>query len=421
MITTKNAIKIARAFVRTKYPLSTEGQKLKEKTTALLKQNEEARLLQLAESELPTVEQPRPHLYAAAKISDEKNFFLNLSNIQVTKGCSHKCSFCAAAAENKVSSMPYPAILKIAEKLHSVRKSLLPEFEQSWQKWRKVVLSNFGYDIDVTDCINNYFIEDEEGYNKISTLYSQQERLHELSKEYRYSPFRFSKSHMARGLKTEILNYYDSDPFDYLDSSFLHQDGSPANYGDVFKLLNTEASQVFITTAGWSRKAKHAILAANSIVKQFQDSEKIWKTDDYMRPRLSISRSNQRARRDLMSYKEDVIENIRTLHKLKPALIIVVGDEPEDKMFLREVVDSVLTFSSSLNPTPIRIEEWDVSHYSGWAEKPGHEDDTDIMSCMPGFHILPDGKIAWQEPEFLGSRRRAKKGSRPQPTGTQLW
>lgn len=412
---------MAKAFVRSKYPLSLAGQILKENTMSLLNANNHNQLRKMAMAELPTVEQPRSHLYADMEISDEKRFILNLCNIQVTKGCSHKCSFCAAAAIDKVTSMPYPAILKIAEKLHNVRKSLFPEFEQSWKKWRDEVLDNFGQDIDVIDGIRNYFIKNEEGYKKIDALYSQQEHLKKLSKEYSFSPFRFSKTHMARGLRGAIQNYYDSDPFDYLDSSFFHQDGSPANYGDVFKLLNTEDSPVFITTAGWSRKAKHATLAAESIVKQFQDSEKLWKTRDYMRPRLSITRSNQRARRDFNSYKADLIENIRTLHKLKPALIVVVGDEPEDMRFMNEVVHSVLTFSSSLKPTHIRIEQWDVSHYSGRAEKPEHENDTDIMSCMPGFHIWPDGKVAWQEPEFLGATTKARKGSRPTPTGAKLW
>lgn len=53
------------------------------------------------------------------------------------------------------------------------------------------------------------------------------------------------------------------------------------------------------------------------------------------------------------------------------------------------------------------------------------------MSCMPGYHIGPNGTLCWQKPNPVTTRSEengtfaggfgAEKGSRPTSVGHQFW
>src|SRR3989344_2247641 len=130
--------KIARSFLRNNYPLSEEGKSLRMRVETALESKDSGMLTEL-KTELPTVESPHLQLFSDLETTpdeDTKYFGRLLTDIQVTKGCSHKCDFCAAGAAASVQQMPYAGILKIAEKVKDEETTLMSQEKRLVEDFR---------------------------------------------------------------------------------------------------------------------------------------------------------------------------------------------------------------------------------------------------------------------------------------------
>ena len=222
-------------------------------------------------------------------------------------------------------------------------------------------------------------------------------------------PFQLFEEIIEHGIKN-IQNYYDSDVFDYKDRTFLHSDGTPADFGDVARLIASETRPIHITTAGWSKTDKTAQLAAEKIVSMGSSF--------FEKNRLSINQTEVRARKNLDTYLEDTLNTIETLLPL--GLEVLIFDDKEDKKY-SEYSLKIKEWVEKKNTGLVQISHKSISAYSGHSKDEKHTDDHhDIMACMPGIHIWPDGTVAEQSHDSE-RHTRAPKGSRPQITEKVLW
>ncbi|MBI4357082.1 MAG: hypothetical protein HY559_04330 [Gammaproteobacteria bacterium] len=423
------AKKIARGFVNSRFPLSEEGENLRQQ---VLKAND-AELLRLASEELPTVEEPKLWLFRDLNLNVQKKYFyfyIDIQNIQITKGCSHQCSFCAANAAQKIQFMPFPAVFKLAEVLQKGRKELSLQFDQAWNNWVSDIQSEFGVDIQ-NDKEREDFIKSlkiTRLSEKLIDLYSEQFSLHRCigDNNFPYSKsFYFLKeildqkalkeelTRSRRGyLNRQLTNYYDSDSFDYRDSDFLHKDGTPAHFGDVVRVLTSSTNKkIHITTAGWPKGSKLAQLAAKDIVAQYIEGREILDSVRY-----SVNKSERLARRNLEEYRDNVMANLQVLAVIAPEVMIFKDDTEDFDAFREIVVEPVEEFAKSLK---LNIVRFPISGFSGREAGPGKKSNHDVMACMHGWHVWPDGTLAWQETP-LEDFNEAEKGQRPKPIG-KLW
>ncbi len=543
----KVLLKIAQAFLKNRYPLSASGEKLREQIQKLL-ENNDLEALQSIKNTLPTVEQPHPELFADLDLPPEEIHKImgpGLANIQITKGCSHKCDFCAANAEGKVSFMPYAAILKIAAEKKKAEHELdqkivdycrkkgtepdqgiqikISEYkslfgvddlavemelkqgykdyysyavwlangldtkeEEVWkglgvrENFRKLQEIFKAHDNSVTKALHIFInhkteiiahlkaiaaniqqgikdeVEQGPGYKPCKRFRSTMEEesistyklygrtgimvegllrvIDEIPETFEDIEVPISNDDLFGNFKDKIIcNYYDSDPFDYRDSSFLHKDGSPADFGDVVNILGSKDRKIHITTAGWSVKDKAAQRAA----------EKIAKSNYISLIRISVNPSEIDAKKDFVKYvakMKQVIETLRNTfyppeqgtweHGQEQTQILLFNDT-QNLEYQTRVVQEIKKFCQEMN-VHFFIQEPVISRFSGPTETAvGRDTDHDVMSCMPGHHIWPDGTIADQN-LGIGYLTRGHsdweyhdsgtpKGSRPTPTGKKLF
>ncbi len=438
--------KILRNITESKYPLSDSGCALKERI-----QSGKA-----TKEEIPTVENPRSELFAELNIAPERAeevFGFELGNIQITKGCTHDCEFCCVSAMKKVDVMPFPAVLKLAE----MKKKGEEAIETHWQSWVTELKKLSGVDIaqfeDNTEISASYGEEAQKAIRKsMLTQHSMHESNQLLLDALESNPiakiveFRRGKSianirddikeaneereisvvHYKtfplrkKNIEMPITNYYDSDPFDYKDRSFLHADGTPADFGDVVQKLASFVRPIHITTAGWSTQDKIAQRAAEKVA--FLKGKGL-----LCNLRLSINPTEVRARKDLDKYLADMVNNIITLADTHPVILIFGDRQFQDRVFafLQEKLTQEIL-------KKVRLELSQISTFSGRANEqaeafPDSRDDHDVASCMPGYHIWPNGAIAKQEYEldYRGNPTSSftiRKGSRPTVTSdAKLW
>lgn len=411
-----------------KYPLSSAGIELLEK----IKKGE------ANDEVVPTVENPRTELFAdfeAPKEVVDKIFSDGLSNIQITKGCRHQCTFCAAGAAKTVQTMPFPAIIKAAV----AKKDGEKKMREMCAEWLEDVQKETGMDIETLRYAQDGEMSLEKSNKigrKVSSIFLDHpfrkfwETRHDYGRQIFASDLEITKGRpnaisfeaVPLGNFTSMLghvyesqsvtNYYDSDPFDYKDRTFLHQDGSPADFGDVSRLLATKERPIHITTAGWSKTDTVAQRAAKKVVELGREF--------LSHPRLSINQHEVRARKNKKTYLEDAFNTIKTFEPV--GLEVLVFDDKSDPEYTREVVNPIKAYlaknRSDINYL-VYYTEPQISLYSGPMKKTEFEDDHhDVMACMPGYHIWPDGSVAVQNEkvDILHA-----KGFRPTPNGQKLW
>ena len=384
--------KIAKALLYQKYPLTEVGKEIQKRAKGIvdrLKNNpaDQKALDELKDlkSDLPTVESPHLELFEDLQIDQEQEkevFGIGLANVQITKGCRHQCSHCAAGAEKNVQIMPFPAVLKIARKMREQEKPNL----EAWKAY----------------------------YDEIGGV--GKERLEEDKEFMTFLKDQFTKFE-------SITNYYDSDPFDYRDTTFLHEDGSPADYGDVVKVLASTERRIEFTTAGYPISDSVAQRGAEKIANMGPLVEGL---------RVSIHPYEKgTSYSDPEVYRKNMERVIKTLEPVRPTIIFIheplnksQAEQERDKDFKDRAIEPLYEIVRSLNLSTYGglKRGVDLSRYSGRAEsaekRDNNYDNYDVMSCMPGVHILPDGSVLRQSSE---TDIRLGKGLRPQPIGKQLY
>lgn len=365
--------------------------------------------------QLPTVENPRLELFGDIKTPPGVDW-ADIKNIQTTKGCSHKCGFCAAHSGNKIEFMPYIAVLKLAEKVRETREKVLQEKKNLFLKtpndffsWLNSViqydfrtpLGGFSFLIfwtrrcmDSEDSKNNRLNElcdlfsPFENCDIITTLSENnlQAAWKELDPIVRY----------ALESKRNITNYYDSEPFDYRDNTFFHQNGAPADYGDVVSALGFYGFKVHITTAGWPMGSELATTAVEKVVACRNVLDNL---------RYSVNPTERLAKENLKKYLNMILHNLRIFQGVSPKILLYYNDkDPAHEPFIEQVITPLDTAirNEELKVSPARMS---ISNYS--PREPQTNAATashDVGFCMEGVHVWPNGEIYKQE---------SHEGSRP--------
>ena len=423
--TDKPVQRLANAFLHQRYPLTKDGEELREQVKQVKTDNNPQELNRLTPL-LPTVENPRLELFKDFDLTpgQERSLFgLGLETIQVTKGCRHKCDFCVVSAEAKIQTMPFAAVLKIAEKMPDGMR----EADSLWRSWISSVKKDTGIDFTRVNPYEFAQLDDEKSAFslKLKDAFSQHPISDVVHKELWDTRFLLDGWNL---LRHHITNYYDSDVFDYRDSTFPHADGTPADYGDVVEALASPIRPIHITTAGWPRSDLVAQRAA----------EKIVSFDDYRnltsRTRVSVNKFEYRAKRDFREYLEDMKNVVYTLRRLVPTVLLFYEkDNPDDQEFITKVIEPLTEFidegkdgflATGFHGDKIKLGTIitpRISYFSGPMEDEKHkEDHHDVAACMPGTHIWPDGTIAEQKKD-PAKPWMALRGSRPKPTGQKLY
>lgn len=397
---------LERSVVNSKYPPSEMGQRIKER----FEQGEIDPLL------VPTVENPQADLYENLNLADFQDVpvFADIANIQVTKGCRHQCTFCAAGAEKTVETMPFQAIVKIADalKIEDIHKRELRK------RHREEFLVAFDRFLE----LKKLRPRTDDHFRTMFFLALSREKItyQELVEKVPYFELFYKPSSMANphefeddtGPKQMIQNYYDSDPFDYRDNNFLHENGDPADFGDVARLLVSSERAVHVTTAGWSKTDKVAQRAAEKVA--MLGKENIYLT------RLSVSPFDIRARKKMEKYIEDTVNSLRTLLPLHPEILFFGEEAFKEKIMEALTKESSELLSASQWPL-FTVSDTPTSNFSGAAKDNEMETDSDhdVMACMPGYHIWPGGDVAFQKKGTFGWN--APDGSRPTAIGKKIW
>jgi len=464
--------KIARAFNANRYPLSEEGQKFKKDVQEALRRYEKGdkKPLEALKERLPTVEHPHLELFTDFDLTREqelKTFGPDLACVQVTKGCRHQCEHCAIDARKKVEFMPFAAVLKINEEV----KKNIGEFPKMFEEWKRLFVKclNNGsmnkeweelktqpvrwLDPDDEYGIFRYFYVspsadplDSKRFDKeMAILYEKAHRIYEsihpeiaeqeeylirtgLLKKYPESEFlevnlTIGGSDDLKEKPAHLTHYYDNDPFDYRDTTFLHEDGTPADYGDVFIVSMPNSGSIEITTAGWPQDDVTAQRAAEKIVKaiiSFGPARR-----DTVRVSIHpFERGTSKG--DSKKYREDVENTLRTLSVVGPQPVVINSDDADEQSrFVREIllplsedIGDIISIAEKLRAA--KDERASLSHFSGRAKKDGLDNGNDVMACMEGIHISPDGHIA-EQGENCADISHPEKETRPQPLGYRLY
>lgn len=496
-------LKIAQAFLKNKFPLSEEGETLRKKVDAAIKEYERGnqKELELLREHIPTVEHPRLENFADFHLSQEEKLVVfgpELACVQVAKGCRHQCEHCAADARKKVEYMPFAAVLKIAEELKKNEGKDVALFEEwkiqvieflqqgvvreEWKQLKEEQGANYKYAKDdfallaslcedgrrrpqdaaclqteqralqIYEAIRDQFKKEVkllEDTGIVRPYIGRQERATNVPGDY-LEPFR-------RETKPSLTHYWDSDPFDYRDTTFLHEDGTPADYGDVFIAHMPVTEGISITTAGWPKTDAISQRAAEKIVRSIQPFKE--KTGQLYKKGGGIIRGESprhdtvrisvhpfergTSHGDMVRYGEDLENVLRTFDVIHPALVFIKSDNKKvQEQFIEEVIsplaerirdfpNTAQNFESILkreNKSQIPRDWVPVSHFSGRAKEKTAEKQWDILACMEGIHLRPDGSVEKQEASLIHDEFNDKEaiwyvaqGTRPKPLGFSLY
>lgn len=485
-------LKIARAFIKNRFPLSKDGEALRKKLESAVQEYEHGNTkpLEQLKGHVPTVEHPRLELFQNFDLTKEQKlltFGPQLSCVQVAKGCRHQCEHCAVSARKNVEYMPFAAVLKIAEELKESEgkdtklieewKTKVTDFlingplnnewkllKQEYAKHSKLPDDDFAVlkmlcrrneqtVFQFVEAIRAQFKDDVallEGAGILRPYINRQEMSTNVSGDY-IIPW------PLRDTKPGLVHYWDSDPFDYRDTTFLHEDGTPADYGDVFLAHMSVTKDIGITTAGWPKNDTVSQRAAEKIVSAIRPLEE--KREELFRKgggsfsgegprwdhvRVSIHPFERGiSRGDMSRYSEDMENVVRTLEAIKPEFVFIKSDdEALQTQFVHEVVSPLmerirdLPYASKEFEAKVTgkskisgHEKWtSVSHFSGRSKKESTEEQWDVMACMEGNHIRPDGSVEKQEaclihfgPKDENAYWAVPQGARPKPLGLSLY
>jgi hypothetical protein len=415
---------LAWSFLGSRFPLSEKGLSLQKRVIRALDGEED--LMEL-EGELPTVENidEKFDLYVDLDTTpeEEERFFgEKLSNVQLSKGCSKQCSHCAANASllHEGGMMPFVAVVKIAKKKRE---------QEEKKKETRVLLDD--YLARVNDLFKD--VDEKRYYEDIRYRVMLKEHIfkeifmqHPLSRVLSPEQQALFKRDPRRENLGHMLVYYDSEPFDYRDTSLLHSDGTPADLGDALERLSTTFRPVHITTCGWMPQDRIAQRAAEKMARL--GPKRI------VNIRVSFSPYSRFARRSLSqkdgygAYVRSMKQVIETLRPLRP-LILFIKDE---KLFRSDVNPDIyaqeeggqekarrrmmmagkaFVFLQQHFADDYRVTSdiGQVSRFSGRAKPEGYEPESwepDIMASAKGIFIHPDGTV-------LEQGREMGKGVRP--------
>lgn len=387
---------------------------------------------------LPTVEDPKPHLYADLKLTEGESaqiFGFDLANIQTTKGCRHRCEFCAAGALVRTDVMPYAAVVKIAERKAQYDRELevlWTEYETNmkpiYDRLQRTFPSYREFEralvVGLTGPQHRRIRLERPEIAEIEEVY----RLSKLSTAFPHRIFPgLNAPRSVSNIFGSITNYYDSDPFDYRSTDISHEDGTPANFGDVVSLLASEVRPIHITTAGWPITDRVAQRAAETIVSLYKRNPRL----SYGGIRISVNPYELFAVRDFNSYCGQMLNVIRTLSPLGPQVLFFEDNtSPSYQEYKQKVIDPIEEFIRQLWPKDERkmegirlpfITEALISRYSGSLADYDHRKDHDVMACMPGYHILPNGSVYYQNYVLSSNDKLVEKGTRPRDTGLKIY
>ena len=485
-------LKIARAFLANRYPLSEKGEELRARVEKAVEQAKagDQKTLEVLRPELPTVENPRLELFKDFELTRTEAFSAfgpDLRVIQLSKGCRHQCSHCAAAAEKNVEMMPFVALLKIVESVDNVAKDRIErlkkfrkevierlngsKYSRDWSDIKRRILEtgkekwNFGAldDYDLLDIGRNKHAirrDDSKSSADWGSVVTRAERITiDLIGDLRDEFEALEDMHLVERTESNVFrtrqprnvgdelwcvnNYFDSDPFDWRDTTFLHDDGTPADYGDAFLAQLPITTNIDITTAGWPRSDSVSRRAAEKITKFIRQnkeefpivsgSRKPGTRNDTIRVSLHPFETGT-SRGDMERYLADMKDVLKALEPARVGIIVIKADGPEEmELFKRTVIGPLREeFKESAGYTRQLTNEeywWKVNHFSGRAEDKSFGDEHDVMGCMPGKHILPNGLIAdlaeCEVERGEGSKKYTTHvvvpGTRPKPTGIRLY
>ncbi|KKQ37226.1 MAG: hypothetical protein US54_C0040G0002 [Candidatus Roizmanbacteria bacterium GW2011_GWA2_37_7] len=386
----ESAVKLARAYIRQKYPLTGRGMELQNQTKDALCQNDLARLDQFAQYCLPTVEEPKLELFEPLNIPKEFEslvFGHDLNTIQSHQGCTWQCTHCAFSTPNKIETMPYSAVLQIGQK-----KAL---FEDALRER----MGNWLYTVHVRNEISNYNMYNPT-QNDIDRMKAGGAAIlffnDPLSKLLPPDTFKMGFPVEKSDFELDpVSTYYDSEPLEYMDPNFLHKDGRPANFGDVWKALATTSRTVYITTAGWRSGNMNAIDSIGTLI----DMKKILGAPSIIF-RLSVNQFHPIARKSYSSYILFLQRIYDTIKSLGPQFSIIV---PKDDMYDEYFVQNVV------GPFQKYVEESEADDYDrvslkvmgrlsrrhGRMADGRHQEDNDVDNSA-GFLIRPTGQIKFR-------------------------
>lgn len=423
---------IAESFKQATYPLTEAGKQLNQQVQWItdIRDPQQLEALRNICNQLPTVENPHPELYVPLDIGpdDDELLGFDLDVVSITKGCTHGCEHCIVNAKQlrKEDIMPFPAVLQIAEQKRKFEERVATH----WRDW---------YNVTEHERSVLKEIENTTGADRKRLIEGLQASLrpkflaHPISKHI--SEFGLVIPREPDFMRT-VFVAYDAEPSDYRDTSFRHQDGSPADWGDAFVALASDLRPISITSAGWALHNRTATRGAEKIAKAVHENPKL-----LLRLGISINPYDELYKRDPAAYVQSMKQVIQILGSLGPRLWCRsergVHDE-FDKTVIGELAEFYRSqFIDNGGILPARRKEnfeliWhrQVSHFSGRAYQAGHESDPDTMNVSAGRHVWPNGQVAFRSYNERRStmifdnrsiQMSGNKGERPQPTGQSIF
>ncbi len=444
----ENIEKIKNVFLNARYPLSAEGEQLKAEILAGKYDNEQLCHL------LPTVENPRSGLFVDLNIDEENKaavFGPELSIIQTTKGCSHQCKHCAIAAGKKIETMPFPAVVKCAEAKHLADIKIAQEIREYITELEKIT----GYSRLQLAYMKYGFYKDGEFSKEQTRLAAEKVREFFANSEFKatfyglgngrwikslqqsiYSSEEFDRDKAEEGfvnipvtmpeMDNFIVNYFDSDPFDYKDPNFLHEDGTPANYGDVYRALSSRIRHAYVLTAGWAETNKDNNSATQDMFNRFHRPKEDFRGGQFT---LSVSKYEHRYDRNPETYLRDTLNVLKSVVGF--GIKVRLYDEGNDAQWTERVANPIREYIKKIKSEnkeeeiQIDLDDLDeISRYSGRLAREGGptEDDWDVMTSCPGVIIQPDGQILYHKRSAEKAYAESDPGVRPEPVDLpKLW
>jgi hypothetical protein len=408
-------IKIAKAFLRQKYPLTAEGESLKKDIEQVLVRND-LPWLRGNVWQLPTVENERRELFA--ELNGNKFIFSHIfgsdfATIQTHNGCSHQCQeFCYASAGKRICNrIPYMAAFKIALEKRCQDSRLL-KISFNWLKMikdiglidkngleqqKKIKAMNsrefFGFMLSIEKLADTHPVR---AYPIRWPAYAQIDFDLIWHKYLSFLPMEIFS------FRSQILTYIDNDPLEYFDRNFCHDDGTYADYGDIFNIFTTPIRPIYISTAGWQSTNKYAECSVEKILQIYKDNKL-----SLYGFRLSINKNEVLARTNYPAY----IENLkRMINILFPALgedlYFSIFYDPRiegDIKWAESVHNEIESFAQERFGKSLGIDNYvKISHSSGLAYDQRYaKEDFNVDTGDWGYHIHPDGRVYYQEePEW---------------------
>lgn len=425
-----------RNFLKQETPLSEEGKKMEVLVSAALDEDSSDRIAAIAE-DLPTVEDAKLKLFEPFHLDKEKRELAfghqNLASVHITEGCTHQCEMC-----DNPDPLTMMDGVNVAQIGQEIKEAEVP-VEQAWQNWTQDIERLSGVNLNEVNVTLIRDLENTDNLEKLQHLIDviqQTFTAHPISKYFEqpdqvpritidpsnpheamkllniFYPFVFHR--YAR----ELYPVYQGDPFDWRSKTLRHKDGEPADFGDAFKMLSHPLRPIFISTAGYPENDPLGPVASKKIVEAVRENAYLLKGH----PRISISPTDQLARKDLGRYRDHMIKVIDDMCELP--LNIVFRYEQNGSQLQKDFEEMVRTpIIAHVDELRLGLEERMRKDYYGvqtggishWPQNP---EDTDSGACIGGIHISTNLEVFRQ----AGSHKsRPEKGSRPKPIGLNLY